>query len=59
MNAVSGTDSGEERFFEWDGQKVEYPYLVLMSIWDQRSQDHSASPEYGRLVVPPGLTIVT
>lgn len=43
-----------KKFFEWDGQKVEYPYLVLMSIWDQRSQDHSASPEYGRLIVPPG-----
>ncbi len=43
-----------QKFFEWDGQKVEYPYLVLMSIWDQRSQDHSASPEYGRLIVPPG-----
>ncbi|MFD2274305.1 hypothetical protein ACFS07_33505 [Undibacterium arcticum] len=25
-----------------------------MSIWDQRSQDHSASSEYGRLIVPPG-----
>jgi 3-oxosteroid 1-dehydrogenase len=27
---------------------------VLTSIWDQRSQDNSASPEYGRLIVPPG-----
>jgi len=23
-------------------------------VWDQRSQDHSASAEYGRLIVPPG-----
>ena len=30
------------------------PNLVLISIWDQRSQDNSASHEYGRLIVPPG-----
>jgi 3-oxosteroid 1-dehydrogenase len=41
-------------FFEWDPAKAEYPYLVLIAIWDQRSQDHSASSEYGRLIVPPG-----
>jgi len=43
-----------QKFFEWDGASVEFPYLVLVSIWDQRSQDHSASHEYGRLIVPPG-----
>lgn len=43
-----------QKFFEWDGQKAEYPNLVLVSIWDQRSQQHSASNEYGRLIVPPG-----
>jgi 3-oxosteroid 1-dehydrogenase len=43
-----------QKFFEWDGQKAEYPNLVLISIWDQRSQEHSASTEYGRLIVPPG-----
>ena len=43
-----------QKFFEWDGARVEFPYLVLVSIWDQRSQDHSASHEYGRLIVPPG-----
>ena len=32
----------------------EYPNLVLVQIWDQRSQDHCASDEYGRLIVPPG-----
>lgn len=42
------------KFFEWDGQKAEYPNLVLISIWDERSQQHSASAEYGRLIVPPG-----
>jgi hypothetical protein len=43
-----------QRFFEWDGAKAEYPNLVLISVWDQRSQDNSASPEYGRLIVPAG-----
>jgi 3-oxosteroid 1-dehydrogenase len=41
-------------FFQWDAAKAEYPYLLLIAIWDQRSQDHSASNEYGRLIVPPG-----
>jgi 3-oxosteroid 1-dehydrogenase len=41
-------------FFEWDGAKVEYPNLVRIAVWDQRSQDHSASAEYGRLIVPQG-----
>jgi succinate dehydrogenase/fumarate reductase flavoprotein subunit len=43
-----------QKFFEWDGQKAEYPNLVLLSIWDQRSQQYSASNEYGRLIVPQG-----
>jgi hypothetical protein len=41
-------------FFTWDGDNAEYPNLVLVQIWDQRSQDHSASDEYGRLIVPAG-----
>jgi 3-oxosteroid 1-dehydrogenase len=41
-------------FFQWDGAKSEYPNLLLVAIWDQRSQDHSASDEYGRFIVPPG-----
>ena len=43
-----------QKFFEWNGAKAEYPYLVLISVWDQRAQDNSASTEYGRLIVPPG-----
>jgi predicted oxidoreductase len=42
------------KFFEWDGAKGEYKNLVLISVWDQRSQEHSASDEYGRLIVPEG-----
>jgi 3-oxosteroid 1-dehydrogenase len=43
-----------QSFFIWDAARGEYPNLVLVAIWDQRSQDHSASAEYGRLIVPPG-----
>ena len=43
-----------QTFFRWDPLTAGYPNLVLIQIWDQRSQDHSASDEYGRLIVPPG-----
>jgi predicted oxidoreductase len=39
-----------QAFFEWDATAGEYPNLVLMQVWDQRSQEHSASDEYGRLI---------
>jgi len=41
-------------FFTWDPAKSEYPNLVLIAIWDSRSQKHSASDEYGRFIVPKG-----
>ena len=44
-----------QAFFKWDPVKSEYPNLVLMAIWDQRSQDSSASDEYGRFIVPKGV----
>lgn len=43
-----------QAFFEWDPAAGEYPNLVLIALWDQRSQDHCASEEYGRFIVPPG-----
>jgi hypothetical protein len=43
-----------QEFFRWDPLRGGYPNLVLVSVWDQRSQDHSASDEYGRLIVPEG-----
>jgi len=43
-----------QTFFGWDGATGTYPNLVLVSIWDQRAQENSASDEYGRLIVPPG-----
>jgi 3-oxosteroid 1-dehydrogenase len=43
-----------QTFFTWDPKTGEYPNLVLMQVWDEHSQRHSASDEYGRLIVPPG-----
>ena len=43
-----------QTFFRWDPATGSYPYLVLIQVWDQRAQDHSASDEYGRLIVPQG-----
>jgi 3-oxosteroid 1-dehydrogenase len=43
-----------QAFFTWDPAKSEYPNLVLVAIWDSRSQKHSASDEYGRFIVPEG-----
>jgi succinate dehydrogenase/fumarate reductase flavoprotein subunit len=43
-----------QRFFEWDGLRGEFPNMVLIQLWDQRSQDHSASEEFGRLIPPAG-----
>ncbi len=43
-----------QAFFKWDPTRSEYPNLVLIAVWDQRSQDHSASDEYGRFIVPKG-----
>ncbi|HEY6890070.1 MAG TPA: FAD-dependent oxidoreductase, partial [Solirubrobacter sp.] len=40
-----------QMFFQWDPLRGEYPNLVLIQVWDQRSQEHSASDEYGRLIV--------
>lgn len=43
-----------QAFFAWDPARSEYPNLVLVAIWDRRSQEHSASDEYGRFIVPEG-----
>jgi hypothetical protein len=43
-----------QAFFAWDPTRSEYPNLVLVAIWDERSQKHSASDEYGRFIVPDG-----
>jgi predicted oxidoreductase len=44
-----------QAFFKWDPTTSDYPNRVLIAVWDQRSQDHSASHEYGRFIVPKGI----
>jgi hypothetical protein len=43
-----------QAFFKWDPTQSSYPNLILTAIWDERSQKHSASDEYGRFIVPEG-----
>jgi hypothetical protein len=43
-------------FFQWDGDKAEYPNLVMFSIWDQQAQDNCSSDEYGSPIVPRAAT---
>ena len=43
-----------QAFFAWDPSSSSYPNLVLAAIWDARSQQHSASSEFGRFIVPEG-----
>lgn len=43
-----------QAFFRWDPTQSSYPNLVLIAVWDQRSQQNSASEEYGRFIVPEG-----
>jgi succinate dehydrogenase/fumarate reductase flavoprotein subunit len=43
-----------QAFFQWDPATSSYPNLVLVAVWDARSQAHSASTEYGRFIVPEG-----
>lgn len=41
-----------QEFFRWDPVTANYPNRVLVSIWDQRAQEHSASADYGNPIVP-------
>jgi len=43
-----------QEFFRWDSTAAEYPNLVMIAAWDQRTQDHSAGTEFSVLVPPPG-----
>lgn len=42
-----------QEFFRWDPVTANYPNRVLVSVWDQRSQEHSASGDYGNPMVCP------
>jgi hypothetical protein len=54
INEKLAYNEAAQAFFSWDPTSGEYPNLVLIAVWDQRAQDHCASDEYGRFIVPPG-----
>lgn len=55
VNEKLAYNEAAQAFFTWDAAKSEYPNLVLVAIWDERSQKNSASHEYGRFIVPDGV----
>lgn len=44
-----------QRIYDWDPLNCEFPNRVLIQIWDQHTQDHSATTFYGNSVVPEGF----
>ncbi len=43
------------RMFDWDAERCEYPNRLLIQLWDQHTQDNSATPNdfMGSAVLPP------
>ena len=44
-----------QRVYDWDPLNCEFPNRVLIQVWDQHTQDHSATSFYGNSVVPEGV----
>jgi 3-oxosteroid 1-dehydrogenase len=43
------------RVYDWDPLNCEFPNRILIQIWDQHAQDHSATGFYGNSIVPEGV----
>lgn len=43
------------RMYDWDPLNCEFPSKVMIQLWDQHTQDHSAVDFYGNSVVPYGV----
>lgn len=41
-----------QRMYDWDPLNCDFPNRVLIQIWDQHTQEHSAVDFYGNSVVP-------
>lgn len=41
-----------QRLYDWDPINCEFPNRVMIQIWDQHSQDHSAKEFFGNSIVP-------
>jgi 3-oxosteroid 1-dehydrogenase len=44
-----------QRMYDWDPLNCDFPNRILIQIWDQHTQDHSAADVYGITVVPEGV----
>jgi hypothetical protein len=44
-----------QRMFDWDPLNCEFPNRVMIQMWDQYSQEHSAKDFFGNSIVPPGV----
>jgi 3-oxosteroid 1-dehydrogenase len=44
-----------QRMYDWDPLNCDFPNRVLIQLWDQHTQDHSAADMYGITVVPEGV----
>lgn len=43
-----------QSFFAWDGEAAEYPNLVMVCVWDQRTADTAGNDRFGSVVPAPG-----
>lgn len=41
-----------QRMYDWDPLNCEFPNRVMVQIWDQYAQDHSAKEFFGNSIVP-------
>jgi hypothetical protein len=44
-----------QRFYDWDPLNCEFPNRVMIQIWDEYSQKHSAKDFFGNSIVPDGV----
>jgi L-2-hydroxyglutarate oxidase LhgO len=44
-----------QRMYDWDPLNCEFPNQVMIQLWDQNSQDHSAKDFFGNSIVPKGV----
>jgi hypothetical protein len=44
-----------QRMYDWDPLGCEFPNRVMVQIWDEYSQEHSAKDFFGNSIVPEGV----
>ncbi|KQY57674.1 fumarate reductase [Nocardioides sp. Root151] len=43
-----------QSFFRWDGEAAEYPNLVSVCVWDQRTAETAGNDRFGSVIPAPG-----